>query len=161
MSDEQEDDDLPPERVNLFSTIDNKEGADLIRDIYFFVGGYCALIIIGVVALFYFTGRVNGIMAIVLAIWVFNRLDQYKLGRRSEIKLEIISFSSLPLLLFLILIILSSGLDLVFMSTPFLILSFWGFRILRKIKNNDNLVRELKSREDLYRQYREWLYAEK
>ena len=50
---------------------------------------------------------------------------------------------------------------LISIFSPFFLLSVWGFRILRKIKNNDNLVRELKSRADLYRQYREWLYAEK
>ena len=103
MSDEHEDDDLPPERVTLFSVIDNKEGANLIKSIYFFLGGYCALIIIGVVALFYFTGRINGIFAVVVAFWIFNRLDQYKLGRRSDIKFEIIFFTGFPVALFLIL----------------------------------------------------------
>ena len=168
MSDYHEDDDLPPERVTLFSVIDNKEGANLIKSIYFFLGGYCALMVIGVIALFYFTGRINGIFAVVVAFWIFNRLDQYKLGRRSDIKFEIIFFTGFPVASFLILTYATLGSGgpavdtfLISIFSPFFLLSCWGFRILRKIKNNDNLVRELKSREDLYRQYREWLYAEK
>ena len=168
MSDEKEDDDLPPERVTLFSVIDNKEGANLIKSIYFFLGGYCALIIIGVVALFYFTGRINGIFAVVVAFWIFNRLDQFKLGRRSEINFEIVFFVGLPVAAFLFLTYAALGSGgpavdtfLISIFSPFFLLSLWGFSILRKIKNNDNLVRELKSRENLYRQYREWLYAEK
>jgi len=153
MSDEKEDDDLPPERVTLFSVIDNKEGANLIKSIYFFIGVYCAFMLVGTAALMYFANKGSTIGSVIVAIWAFDRIEKFKLGRISNLTIEIYCFTAFPLVFIYFFPVL--------IFSPLLLLTLWGLRNLRKIKNNDNLVRELKSRADLYQQYREWLYAEK
>lgn len=167
MNDYSDESDMPPQ-VNFSTVAHNEYGARYVRLSYITFMGWAVLLTLAIIIASLYSGRLRGLGALILLFFVFDRAEKILKGRGISLgKIRSYHYFSavfpfIPLLFIafdsdeknLIMFLLSY----IGVTFPLFALSALSIYILRKFDDIDLLKSELKERNVMYENYREWLY---